>query len=342
VVTLPVVDLRSDTVTQPTAEMRRAMSEAVVGDDVYREDPTVNALEAAFATRVGKEAALYVPSGTMGNQLALRVLTRPGDVVVAGARQHVVLYENGAAARNAQVQLQTVADTDGTIDPGAVEEVIHAVAHHQPQVGLVCIENSHMAAGGTLWPRERLAQLGEVCRSAGVPIHLDGARLWHAEVATGVAMSEWAGVATTVMCCLSKGLCAPVGSLLAGPAEVMAAARIERSRLGGGMRQAGIIAAAGLVALHAMVGRLAEDHLRARRLADAVARRWPDAGVDPAAVASNIVVFPHPDPPALLAHLDSAGVKAGTIAPGAVRMVTHHDVDEEGLDRACRALAGAG
>ncbi len=338
---LPVVDLRSDTVTQPTAAMRRAMAEAIVGDDVYREDPTVNALEAAFAARVGKEAALYVPSGTMGNQLALRVLTRPGDVVVAGARQHVVLYENGAAARNAQVQLHTVSDTDGTLDPAAVEDAIGAGAHHQPTVGLVCIENTHMAAGGTLWPGDRLARLGEVCRAAGVPIHLDGARLWHAEVATGIAMAEWASVATTVMCCLSKGLCAPVGSLLAGPAEVMAAARVERSRLGGGMRQAGIIAAAGLVALHEMVARLAQDHLRARRLAEAVARGWPDAGVDPAAVASNIVVFPHPQPACLLAHLDTAGVKAGTIAPGVVRMVTHHGVDDEAVERAGQALAAA-
>jgi threonine aldolase len=278
----------------------------------------------------------------MGNQLALRVLTRPGDVVLAGARQHVVLYENGAAARNAQVQLETVADADGTIDPAAVAWAVQAAVHHQPKVGLVCVENTHMAAGGTIWSRAALEQLGAVCRAAGVPIHLDGARLWHAEVATGVAMAELARVATTVMCCLSKGLCAPVGSLLAGPADLMAAARLERSRLGGGMRQAGILAAAGLVAMDAMIERLGDDHRRARRLAAAVAQRWPESGLEPAAVASNIVVFGHRDPPSLLARLEAAGVKAGTIAPGTVRLVTHHDVDDEGIDRACQALADAG
>ncbi len=317
------------------------MAEADVGDDVYREDPTVNALEEAFAERVGKEAALFVPSGTMGNQLALRVLTRPGDLVVAGGRQHVVIYENAASARNAEVQLHTVADAGGTIDTVAVEWAIRAQAHHQPHVGLVCIENTHMPANGAPWPVDQLERLAASCRAGGVPIHLDGARLWHAEVATGVTMAELAQPATTVMCCLSKGLCAPVGSLLAGPGDVIGAARIERSRLGGGMRQAGVIAAAGLVAMRTMVRRLAEDHVRARRLADAVAQRWPDAGLDPAEVRTNIVAFGHGDTPALLAHLKGDGVVAGTIAPGTVRLVTHHDVDDAGIDRACQAIASA-
>ncbi len=338
---LPVVDLRSDTVTRPTAAMRQAMAEAVVGDDVYREDPTVNALEAAFATRVGKAASLFVPSGTMGNQLALRVLTRPGDLVAAGARQHVVLYENGAAARNALVQLQTIDDRGGTIDPAAVERAVAAGHHHQPPLNLVCIENSHMAAGGALWPSARLDELGARCGQAGLPIHLDGARLWHAEVATGISMAELARVATTVMCCLSKGLCAPVGSMLAGPEDVIDAARVERSRLGGGMRQAGILAAAGLVALNTMVARLADDHADAGRLAEAVSKRWPDVDFDPDSVATNIVVFPHDDPSRLLAHLEGHGVRAGTIGPGVVRLVTHHDVDESGIERACQALADA-
>jgi threonine aldolase len=345
----PVVDLRSDTVTQPTAEMRQAMADAVVGDDVYREDPTVNALEAAFAQRVGKEAALYVPSGTMANQLALRVLTRPGDVVVAGRRQHLVVYENAASACNAHVQLHTVNDESGTIAVADVEWAVEAAGHHHPSVGLVCIENTHMPAGGAPWPTEELDRLGARCLALGIPIHMDGARLWHAEVATGTSMAEQARVATTVMCCLSKGLCAPIGSLLAGPGEIMAAARVERSRMGGGMRQAGVIAAAGLVAMRSMVDRLSEDHLRARRLADAVARRWPDGGFDggfnggfdPSAVRTNIVVFGHRETPALLAHLDAQGVRAGTIAPRTVRLVTHHDVDDDGIDRACRALATA-
>jgi threonine aldolase len=336
-----VVDLRSDTVTRPTLEMRRAMADAEVGDDVYGEDPTVNSLEEAFAERVGKAAALFVPSGTMGNQLALRLLTRPGDLVVAGARQHLVIYENAASARNAEVQLHTVGDTDGTFGAEAVRGPVDAGDHHQPHVALVCVENTHMPANGAVWPVERLQEVATACQAASVPIHMDGARLWHAEVATGIAMADYARVATTVMCCLSKGLCAPVGSLLAGPADLIARARTERSRLGGGMRQAGIIAAAGLVALRTMVDRLADDHARARRLAEAVAQRWPEGALDPAAVQTNIVVFLHGDTAALLAHLAAEGVKAGTIAPGTVRLVTHRDVDDEGIERACKAISTA-
>ncbi len=211
-----LVDLRSDTVTRPTDEMRRAMADAVVGDDAYGEDPTVAALEEAFAARVGKEAALFVPSGTMGNQLAVRVLTRPGDLVVAGSRQHLVIYENAASARNAEVQLRPVGDAFGTIDAAAIEWAVEAQRHHQPRVGLACVENTHMPANGAPWPAGQLREFADRCRAVGVPVHLDGARLWHAEVATGVAMKTLADAATTVMCCLSKGLCAPVGSLLGG------------------------------------------------------------------------------------------------------------------------------
>jgi threonine aldolase len=335
-----MVDLRSDTVTRPTDEMRRAMANAEVGDDVYGEDPTVNALQEAFANRVGKDAALYVPSGTMGNQLAFRLLTRPGDLVIAGGRQHVVIYEGGGAAGNSGVQFHTVADVDGTVSADAVQWALDAVADHHPRVGLVCLENTHMPANGAPWSLERLRETARVATAAGLPVHLDGARLWHAEVATGTPAADYAACTTTVMCCLSKGLCAPVGSLLAGPADVMAAARAERARLGGGMRQAGIIAAAGLVALRTMIERLAEDHRRAARLAEAVADRWPDS-CDPATVRTNIVTFHHPDPPALLAHLAEEGVLAGAIAPGVVRLVTHHDVDDDGIEQACKAIAGA-
>src|SRR5437764_714919 len=250
------VDLRSDTVTRPTPEMRRAMADADVGDDVYGEGPTVNALQEALAERVVKQAALFVPSGTMGNQLALRLLTTPGTSVIAGRRQHVVIYENGAGGRNAGVQFWPVADDDGTINPADVRWAVEAAAHHHPRPSLVCVENTHMPANGAPWPLERLREVA-VC---GLPVHLDGARLFNAEVATGVAAADYAGAAVTVMCCLSKGLSAPVGSMLAGPADVMAAARGERQRLGGGMRQAGGLAAAGLVALKTMVGRLADDH----------------------------------------------------------------------------------
>lgn len=335
----PLVDLRSDTVTRPTAGMRRAMAEAEVGDDVYGEDPTVNALEEAFADRLGMEAALFVPSGTMGNQLALRLLALPGTSVVAGARQHVVVYENGAAGRNAGVQFHTVPDHGGVLDPADLAWAVEAAGHHYPKPGLVCVENTHMPADGSPWPVDALKALR---RAAPVlPVHMDGARLFNAEVATGTAARTYAAEATTVMCCLSKGLCAPVGSLLAGPGEVMAEARGERQRLGGGMRQAGVIAAAGLVALRTMVERLAEDHERARELAEAVAERWPEAGCEPETVRTNVVTWRHSRPRAVLDHLKTEGVLAGTIAPGVLRLVTHHDVDDQGVERARKALAGA-
>jgi threonine aldolase len=332
-----VVDLRSDTVTQPTQEMRAAMARAEVGDDAYGEDPTVRRLEEAFAARVGKPAALYVPSGTMANQLALRVLARPGSLVLAGRRSHVVAHENGAAALNAAVQLHPLADDGGVIDGHDVQAAIDAVAHHWPAPSLLCLENTYMpASGAVVLPDDLVALAG-----MGLPVHLDGARLWNAEVATGVPAHVFANAATTVMCCLSKGLCAPVGSLLAGPAGVIDEARAHRQRLGGGMRQAGVIAAAGLVALERMVERLADDHRRARTLADAIAERWPSTGDDMARVHTNIVVFPHAGTDAFIAHLSAHGVRAGTIAPGVMRMVTHGDVDDDGIERARVAIAKA-
>jgi threonine aldolase len=335
------VDLRSDTVTRPTPEMRRAMAEAEVGDDLYGEDPTVTALETEYAARVGKDAAIYVPSGTMANQLALRLLTRPGDLVVAGARQHVVIFEEGASAKNAGVQFHTVDDADGTIAPDGLRWALAARADYQPEVRLVCVENTHMPANGAPWPMAALEEVTSVARDAGVPVHMDGARLFNAEVATGIGADVYAATATTVMSCLSKGLCAPVGSVLAGPSDVMASARLERTRLGGGMRQAGVIAAAGLVALRTMIERLAEDHRRAARLALAVAERWSGSGCDPALIRTNIVTWHHPDPAAVLAHLRAEGVLAGPIGPGVLRMVTHHDVDDAGVERACKAVSTA-
>jgi threonine aldolase len=332
------VDLRSDTVTQPTAAMRRAMADAEVGDDQYGEDPTVNALQESFAQRVGKAAALFVPSGTMANQLAVRVLTRPGDGLAAGARSHLVAYEDGAASANSGVSLISLDDTTGLLGSDAVTGAIAASAHHQPRVALVAIEDTHMASGGVVWPMAGLAALAETATRRGAAVHLDGARLWHAEVAGPGTMAERASGAITVMCCLSKALGAPVGSLLAGPADVIAAARVERHRMGGAMRQAGVIAAAGRVAMDQMVSRLAEDHARAARLADALWQRWPDAvryG------GTNIVVFLHRDSDAFLNHLRAQGVLAGTIAPNAVRLVTHLDVDDAGIEQACKAIASA-
>jgi threonine aldolase len=337
-----LVDLRSDTVTQPTAEMRRAMADAEVGDDAYGEDPTVNALQEEFAARVGKEAALFVASGTMGNQIAVRLLAAPGSLVIAGRRQHVVCYENGAAARNAGVQFHAVDDDDGTIDPASVEWAVAAAAHHYPRPSLVSIENTHMPSDGAPWSLEALARLASVATDGGLSVHLDGARLFNAEVATGIAAADYAAPATTVMCCLSKGLCAPVGSLLAGPADLIGAARAERQRLGGGMRQAGVLAAAGLVGLRTMVDRLAEDHRRAARLAEVVGQRWPWPTPAPVGrVRTNVVTFPHPQPDLLLTHLAGEGVLAGTISPGILRLVTHHGIDDDAVRRAEKALAAA-
>jgi len=332
------VDLRSDTVTRPTEAMRRAMADAEVGDDDYGEDPTVRALEEAFAARVGKPAALFVPSGVMANQIALRVLTRPGTAVVAGRRQHVVAYEYGAAAMNAGIQFIELDDGDGMLEAGAVRQARQAAQHHQPAVSLVAIENTHMAASGAPWTDTGLRALTGAAE--GVPIHMDGARLFNAEVATGVPAADMAAPATTVMCCLSKGLCAPVGSVLAGPDDVIAEGRLARKRLGGGMRQAGVLAAPGLVALGEMTERLGEDHERAARLADAVAQRWPGS-LDPERVRTNIVTFTHGEPDKLLAHLEEKGVLAHAIAPGTVRFVTHRDVDDAGVARAIGALADA-
>jgi threonine aldolase len=323
-----LVDLRSDTVTRPTDAMRAAMAAAEVGDDGYGEDPTVRALEEAFAERVGKQAALFVPSGTMGNQIALRLLGTPGSAVVAGRTSHVVAFEQGAFGTNGSAQLHVVDDADGTLDPQAVAWFVEAGGpHHWLPVSAVCVEDTHMPSGGRPWPAGGIADVAAL----GVPVHLDGARLFNASVATGVSPAERAAAATTVMCCLSKGLGAPVGSMLAGDADAMEAARIERKRLGGAMRQAGVLAAAGLVALRDHVDRLADDHARARRLADAV-------GVD---CPTNCVVFRHPDPPRLLEHLRAHGVLAGTIAPGTVRLMTHLDVDDAGVETALAALASA-
>jgi len=334
-----LVDLRSDTVTRPTVAMRQAMADAEVGDDGYGEDPTVNELQSVFAERVGMEEALYMPSGIMANQVAVRVLGRPGTTVLAGRRQHLVAYEDGAAGTNLSVQLAPVDDVGGVIDPAQVLLARVGSEHHLPTPGMVAIENTHMASGGRVWSLEDLKALRAAC--GDLPLYVDGARIFNAEVASGVPAHRLVEGAAAMMACLSKGLCAPVGSVLAGSAEVIARARVERRRLGGSMRQAGVIAAAGLVALASMVDRLAEDHVRARRLAEAVADRWPDCGLDPDAVRTNVVVFAHRDPAELIGHLREAGVLAGTVAPGAVRLMTHHDIDDGGIERAVIALADA-
>lgn len=333
-----LVDLRSDTVTQPTPAMRKAMAEAVVGDDVYGEDPTVNELQELYAARVGKPAALFVPTGTMANQIALRILATPGSGVIAGAHQHMVIYEAGAAGLNSATQFLTVDDTNGALAPEDLQRHRKAAYHHYIAPSLVCVENTHLPAGGRPWTLEELRAVNNA--SGPLPIHMDGARLFNASVASGITPADYAAEVTTVMSCLSKGLAAPVGSLLAGPSDVIAQARIERQRLGGGMRQAGVVAAAGIVALECMVERLADDHTRARRLADAVAERWPDV-IDPSSVQTNIVNFHHADTDALIKHCESHGVRLGTIAPGVARFVTHCNVDDDDVARAVKAIATA-
>jgi len=330
---VPLVDLRSDTVTRPTAAMRAAMAAAEVGDDGSGEDPTVRRLEEVFAARVGKEAAVFVPSGTMGNQIALRVLGAPGTAVITGRTQHIVAYEQGAMAVNAPVQLLTVDDGEGELDLVRAAWYVDAQPHHWLPVSAVFIENTHMHAGGVPWSAPAL----QAVAALGKPIHMDGARLFNAAVATGRPAAELASVATTVMCCLSKGLGAPVGSLLAGPAPLVQQARVERKRLGGAMRQVGVLAAPGLIALEQHVERLAEDHVRARRLAEAVAERWSGA-VDPARVITNIVSWDHDRPLEVLAHLQANGVLAGTLGPDRLRLVTHLDVDDAGVELACKAI----
>jgi threonine aldolase len=331
------VDLRSDTITQPTEAMREAMASAPVGDDGYGEDPTINQLEARYAEIVGKEAAVFVPSGVMANQIALRILARPGELVVAGRSQHVVSFEMGAAARNAGVQFVTLDDANGTLELADVLDVIAAEDDHQPHVAVVSIENSHMAAGGTTWNVEDVARLARSI--GGRALHLDGARLFNAVVATGLSAAELAAPATTVMSCLSKGLCAPVGSLLAGPAALMDHARVERKRLGGAMRQAGILAAAGLVALDTMIDRLKDDHERARQLAELFAAAFPESGYDPSTCQTNIVSFNHPQARQIVSELDQLGVAGGTVAPRRVRFVTHAGIDDNDVTFVADVLA---
>ncbi len=333
-----VVDLRSDTVTRPTSEMRTAMAEAEVGDDAYREDPTLARLESLAAALLGKEAGLFTPSGRMANQVALHVLARPGSEVLCPARSHVCRYEDAATAMLAGVQLHPLPDDQGLPDPGAVRDACADQDHHLPAISALVLENTHMPAGGRPSSAAEVAPVVAEARAAGVAVHVDGARIWNAAVALEVAPAELVASADTVMFCLSKGLAAPMGSVLCGSADVIAAARVHRDRLGGLLRQGGIVAAAGIVALETMVERLAEDHRRARRLAEAVADLFPGS-VDPATVQTNIVCAASTSlPPGIVPALEQQGVRSGTIDARTVRFVTHKDVDDAGLERAIDAL----
>jgi threonine aldolase len=334
------VDLRSDTVTTPTPAMRRAMADAEVGDDAYGEDPTVRRLESLAAALLGTDAALYVPSGTMANQIALRTLGVPGTEVLCGARAHVYRHERAATAVNAGVQLRTVPDADGHLHGRDVEHALASVAHHLPEVSALFLENTYMPASGRPSSRDEIDAVVAVAREHGLAVHCDGARIWNAAVALHVAPSELVSGCDTVMFCLSKGLCAPVGSVLCGTRDLIVTARAHRARLGGQMRQAGVLAAAGVVALETMVERLADDHVRARRLAEALAEIFPGS-VEPETVRTNVVCAPATVFPAdLLVALAAEGVLAGTIDVDTVRFVTHKDVGDAGLEHAIVVLRG--
>jgi threonine aldolase len=333
-----LVDLRSDTVTTPTPEMRRAMADAEVGDDVYGEDPTVARLEALAAALVGTEAALLVPSGTMANQLAIRVLARPATDVLCASRAHVVRYEAAAASWNSGVQMRRLPDDGGRVTPDAVDEALAGRAHHLPDVSLVCLENTHMPASGRPVGAQEVSAVAAAAHAGGAACYVDGARLWNAAVALGTTPAALVADADAVMFCLSKGLAAPVGSLLCGSAAFAHEARAWRQRFGGGMRQAGVLAAAGVVALETMVERLADDHARARRIGEALADRHPGA-LDPGDVRTNIVCAAASAlPDDYLDRLAAAGVLAGTIDPQTVRLVTHKDVDDADVERVLAAL----
>ncbi len=337
------IDLRSDTVTHPTEAMREAMRSAEVGDDVYGEDPTVNRLEARAAELLGREAAVLVPSGTMGNQIAVHLLARRGSEVIGEAGCHVFNFEMGAMAALSGALPRPLPTADGILDPGDVERAIQPAAGYRTPSSLLVLENTHNLAGGRVTPLARMRELVAVAKRHHLHVHLDGARIHNAAAALRVTAADIAAGCDTVMFCLSKGLAAPVGSLLVGDGDTMDEARRVRKMFGGGMRQAGILAAAGLVALDEMLPRLADDHRTATRLAELLAD-IEGVVLDPAAVQTNIVFFSlAADAPLgaaeLAARLAEEGVGVHALGPDAVRMVTHYEISMDDVERAAAAVA---
>ena len=339
---MKTIDLRSDTVTRPSAEMRRAMFEAEVGDDVLGDDPTVIRLQEHAAELLGKEAGLYFPSGTMCNQAAVRALTRRGDEVFLHAQAHIMFYEQGAASALSNVQLRCFDSADGTLDLEKMDEYVHTDADvHFAPTRLVCLENTHNHCGGVVLPLEHVRAVRELCDRHGLKLHLDGARLFNAAAASGIPAAEYAALFDTVSICLSKGLGAPVGSVLVADAATIALARRARKIYGGGMRQAGIIAAAGLYALQHNIARLADDQRRARALAARLAA-LPGLAIDLATVQTNMIFagtrgtgMPAAD---LVARLGEAGVLCLDEGPWTVRFVTHLDLDDADIELTAAAV----
>lgn len=338
-----MIDLRSDTVTKPTDEMRQAMYDAELGDDVYGEDPSVNKLEAEAANVLGKESALFVTSGTQGNQIAVLTHCRHGQELILEAESHIFFYESGAVAALAGVQTRTIPGIRGVMNPKDVQAAIRSNDIHFPETGLICLENTHNRAGGAVLPVENMEEIYQIAQAKKIPVHLDGARLFNAAVSAGMDVKEFTKSTDTVQICLSKGLGAPVGSILAGSKPFIDNARKWRKRLGGGMRQAGVIAAPGLIALTKMKDRLEEDHHHARLLADGI------QAVPGLKLASNpdtnMVVVDLTDLEVSSAHfvekLKEEGVIAGAFGPNTVRFVTHFDVKKIDIHRAIQAISKA-
>jgi threonine aldolase len=342
---MEIIDLRSDTVTQPTPEMRRAMAQAPVGDDVYGEDPTVNRLQAMAAEMLGKEAALFVASGTMGNLAGILAHCTRGDEVILGNQAHTFLFEaGGISALGGVHSCQLPNRPDGTLDLEDIRRAIRPDDPHQPITRLVSLENTHNRCGGVALSVEYTRAVGELCRQHGIRLHLDGARLFNAAAALGVPASALAGPADSVTFCLSKGLSAPVGSLLCGSQAFIQRAHRIRKQLGGGMRQAGILAAAGIVALENMPACLADDHLRARRLAQRLAS-IPGLVLDPGTPYTNMIFMSlsndlhELDAQDVADRLLKKGVKVGVIGPRGFRLVTHFWIDDAAVDRAAAAFS---
>ncbi len=334
-------DFRSDTVTRPTPVMRTAVADAVVGDDVLGDDPTVQRLEEAFVRLVGKEAGLFVPSGSMGNLIGITVHARPGEAVLMEEWGHSFNFEAGGAARFAGVMVRTLPSDRGILEPEVVRRWCLPGSLHSPRTALLVVENTHNFHGGRVTPLARMKTLREVTAEKGVRLHIDGARIWNACAATGTKPAEFAAQADSISACLSKGLAAPVGSVVAGTKEFVAEARRVRKTLGGGMRQAGILAAAGLVALERMRDRLVEDHRRAKRLAEGLAR-LPNFAIDPAHVETNILfVGWKGDGPVqgVVERLKHRGILSMAPDPTRLRLLTHNDVDDQDVDRLLQEAA---
>lgn len=335
-----ISDFRSDTVTRPTPKMRQAMAEAVVGDDVLGDDPTVLELEALAAGTMGKEAGLFCPSGTMGNSIAVKSWTQELQEVIVEARSHVYNLESTHMTFISRVTPRPLPSERGAMDPGLVAASVKVPNVHTPKTTLICVENTHNNHSGAVIPLDNLKAIRKVADAHGLKVHMDGARIFNASATSGVPVKDYAGLADSVMFCLSKGLSAPVGSMLVGPKDFIEYGRRIRKALGGGMRQAGVLAAPGIIALTEMPGRLKEDHRRAKALARAIAG-LPGISLDPEKIETNIVIFGFTHPKytmaPFLAALKDRGVLALAIA-GGIRFVTHKDVDDEDVERAIAAF----